>query len=194
MSQVLQPLHPSIIQKLDPEYRAFHDSTLAYLTPVHTIPWDPSLRYGPAVPGGSAPLSVGKVQDFDLTHTKFRAFTPPGDRPTSGWPVFIFFHGGQRHRTNHTLSNIPQVDGPLGLSILRIHSSPTCVLRPSAWLSLSTTGLLQNTSIRSPFKMLWSLWNGSGRMGNLVLESIVPRLRWEAHQGAMEHPLSLHMF
>jgi hypothetical protein len=86
-----QPLHPSIIQKLDPEYRAFHESTLVYLTPVHTVPWDPELRNAPAVPGGSDPLPVGKTQDFSLTHTKFRAFTPPGEPPQAGWPAFIFF-------------------------------------------------------------------------------------------------------
>ncbi|GLB38127.1 putative lipase esterase [Lyophyllum shimeji] len=96
-----QPLHPSIIPRLDPEYLAFHTSTLQYIVPPHTLPWDPAIRNAPAVPGGSAPLEVARTQDFDLTHTKVRAFTPKGETPEGGWPVFIFFHGG-----GWTLGNI----------------------------------------------------------------------------------------
>lgn len=89
-----QPLHPSIIPRLDPEYIEFHNKALINITPPHTLPWDPSLRNLPAVPGGSEPLRVGATQDFDLSHTKFRSFTPEGAPPANGWPVFIFFHGG----------------------------------------------------------------------------------------------------
>jgi len=89
-----QPLHPSIVSKLDPEYVEFHNSTLIYITPPHTLPWDPELRNAPAVPGGSDLLKVGQTQDFPLTHTKFRAFTPEGTAPAAGWPAFIFYHGG----------------------------------------------------------------------------------------------------
>ncbi|THU97426.1 hypothetical protein K435DRAFT_662798 [Dendrothele bispora CBS 962.96] len=89
-----QPLHPSVISKLDPEYIEFHNSTLQYITPPHTLPWDPALRNAPAVPGGTEPLKVGSVKDFEMTHTNFRAFTPEGEVPEKGWPVFIFFHGG----------------------------------------------------------------------------------------------------
>ncbi|KAF8056307.1 alpha/beta hydrolase fold-domain-containing protein [Lyophyllum atratum] len=53
----------------------------------------PSVAH-PAVPGGSEPLEVAKTQDFALKHTKFRSFTPKGEAPDGGWPVFIFFHGG----------------------------------------------------------------------------------------------------
>ncbi|KAF8153372.1 alpha/beta hydrolase fold-domain-containing protein [Crassisporium funariophilum] len=96
-----QPIHPSIIPRLDPEYLQFHNNNLLYLTPPHTLPWDPSLRNAPAVPGASDPLPVGKTQDYDLPKTKFRAFTPEGTPPPKGWPVFIFFHGG-----GWTLGNI----------------------------------------------------------------------------------------
>ncbi|KAJ3741001.1 alpha/beta hydrolase fold-domain-containing protein [Lentinula detonsa] len=89
-----QPLHPSIISRLDPEYIKFHEEVLQYITPPHTLPWDPALRNAPAVPGSTAPLKVGKTQDFHLTHTNMRAFTPEGEVPSAGWPVFIFFHGG----------------------------------------------------------------------------------------------------
>ncbi|KAG7086599.1 hypothetical protein E1B28_002544 [Marasmius oreades] len=90
-----QPLHPSVIDRLDPDYAKFHNDVLQYIVPPHTLPWDPAIRNAPAVPGGTAPLKVGKTQDLDLTHTKFRVFTPEGAPPSSsGWPAFIFFHGG----------------------------------------------------------------------------------------------------
>ncbi|KAI3604788.1 putative lipase from carbohydrate esterase family ce10 [Moniliophthora roreri] len=89
-----QPLHPSVVSKLDPDYVEFHNNFLQYITPPHTLPWDPAIRNAPAVPGGTLPLKVGKTQDLDLTQTKFRAFTPEGEPPSTGWPVFIFFHGG----------------------------------------------------------------------------------------------------
>ncbi|KAF8876842.1 alpha/beta hydrolase fold-domain-containing protein [Infundibulicybe gibba] len=93
-SAIKQPLHPSVIPRLDPEYVAFHNSVIAYLDPPSTAAWDPAIRLRPTVPGGSAPLAVGKTQDFELTHTKVRTFTPEGNPPSGGWPVFIFFHGG----------------------------------------------------------------------------------------------------
>lgn len=40
-------------------------------------------------------LPVGKTEDFKLTHCDFRTFTPEGEAPTTGWPVFIYFHGGE---------------------------------------------------------------------------------------------------
>ncbi|KAF7299125.1 Abhydrolase-3 domain-containing protein [Mycena indigotica] len=89
-----QPIHPSMLPRLDAEYIEFHNTALATIVPPHTLPWDPALRNSPAVPGGSQPLPVGSTQDIDLTHTKFRAFTPEGSAPANGWPCFIFFHGG----------------------------------------------------------------------------------------------------
>ncbi|KAG6908209.1 hypothetical protein DXG01_005681 [Tephrocybe rancida] len=89
-----QPLHPSIIPRLDHEYIEFHNETLQYIVPPHTLAWDPAIRNTPAVPGESPALEVAKTQDFDLSHTKIRTFTPKGKIPEGGWPVFIFFHGG----------------------------------------------------------------------------------------------------
>ncbi|KAI0275098.1 alpha/beta hydrolase fold-domain-containing protein [Gloeopeniophorella convolvens] len=92
--QPTQPLHPSIIPRLDPEYAAFHNEQVLYKPQVHEVPWDPAIRKWPAVPGSSAPLPVGKVEDFNLSRSKVRVFTPEGTAPGAGWPVFIFFHGG----------------------------------------------------------------------------------------------------
>jgi hypothetical protein len=91
-----QPIHPSVVPKLDPEYLQFHNEHLQYITPPHTLPWDPSLRNAPSVPGSSEPLVVGKTRDYDLPNTKFRSFTPEGTASsTQGWPVLIYFHGGE---------------------------------------------------------------------------------------------------
>ncbi|KAF9564021.1 hypothetical protein CPC08DRAFT_748599 [Agrocybe pediades] len=101
VSEPKNPIHPSVVAELDPDYVKFHNEHLVNLTPPHTLPWHPSIRDAPAVPGSSAPLKVGKTQDYDLTHTKFRAFTREGTPPADGWPIFIFFHGG-----GWTLGNI----------------------------------------------------------------------------------------
>ena len=37
------------IPKLDPEYLQIHNKHLQYVTPPHTLPWDPSFRNAPAV-------------------------------------------------------------------------------------------------------------------------------------------------
>ncbi|KAF9045022.1 alpha/beta hydrolase fold-domain-containing protein [Panaeolus papilionaceus] len=101
ITSVQQPLHSSVLPRLDPEYIEFHNKHIVNIVPPHTLPWDPSLRNAPAVPGGSEPLKVGKVEDFDLPKTKFRAFTPEGSPPEGGWPLCIYFHGG-----GWTLGNI----------------------------------------------------------------------------------------
>lgn len=169
-----QPLHPSVVSKLDPEYVEFHTSTLQYITPPHTLPWDPALRNAPAVPGGSAPLVVAKTQDFDLKYTKFRAFTPEGTAPEAGWPIFIFFHGGQRHIVptmliltliflgGWTLGNISSETGfttnmsvreyPIGATWNRHQLTFEKV--PSVWSSPSITASPRRTHIPPPSRTL----------------------------------------
>jgi acetyl esterase/lipase len=90
----VQPLHPSMLGKLDPEYIDFHNKHVISIVPPHTLPWDPSIRNAPTVPGASEPLPVGKTHDINITNTKCRVFTPEGQPPKDGWPVFIWFHGG----------------------------------------------------------------------------------------------------
>lgn len=118
MSDIPNALHPSIIPRLDPEYIAFHNAHLTQLVPPHTLPWDPSIRNSPVVPGGSEPLKVRAVKDFSLSHCQMRTFTPDGSLPLNGWPVFIFFHGGQDDLSwlsgneCSSLSIVHQVAGP----------------------------------------------------------------------------------
>ncbi|OSD03127.1 hypothetical protein PYCCODRAFT_1366208 [Trametes coccinea BRFM310] len=91
---IYQPIHPDVAGKLLEEYAAFHNTFLAHTVPVHELPWDPSIRNTPAVLGGSEPLKVGNIKDYPLSKCSVRVFTPEGEPPADGWPVFIFFHGG----------------------------------------------------------------------------------------------------
>ncbi|KAF9462185.1 Alpha/Beta hydrolase protein [Collybia nuda] len=101
-----QPLHPSIISRLDPEYITFHNKYFQYVTPSHTRPWDPSSRIPP--PSGTFPstetdpLEVGGIKDWKVgtrsgregTKARVRVYTPKGEAPISGWPVVFFIPGG----------------------------------------------------------------------------------------------------
>lgn len=90
-----QPLHPAVVPRLDPAYVEFHNEHIINIVPPHTLPWHPSIRSGPAVPGASEPLQVGSTKDYDLSHCKVRVFTPPGNAPSDGWPALLYFHGGK---------------------------------------------------------------------------------------------------
>ncbi|KAF9074011.1 alpha/beta hydrolase fold-domain-containing protein [Rhodocollybia butyracea] len=94
-----QPLHPSIISKLDPEYVALHENVLQYLPMLCTLPWDPvTMRKPLPMQGERKPLDVGKIEDFELKKGGYgrmmRAYTPFGEPPRNGWPVLVYFHGG----------------------------------------------------------------------------------------------------
>jgi acetyl esterase/lipase len=99
-SAVKQPLHPSVIPRLDPEYISFHEKYLLHVTPPHTLPWDPVKMRAvpPYAVGARKPLEVGKVEEFELEKggygRKMRAYTPHGEPPMAGWPLMVYFHGG----------------------------------------------------------------------------------------------------
>lgn len=92
---VWQPIDPEFEHKLDAEYVWFHKMNLLYRPRADQIPWSPATRDTPAVIGTSDPLPVGSIVDYDLSKCKIRVFTPEGEPPADGWPVFIFFHGGE---------------------------------------------------------------------------------------------------
>ena len=85
-----QPLHPSIVPKLDPEYVEFHNKHIAQVVPSHTIPWNPVTRNAVTILSASDPLDVSSTKDIPLSKCKIRVFTPPGSRPSQGWPVVSF--------------------------------------------------------------------------------------------------------
>lgn len=91
-----QPLHPDVRPLLDPEYVAFHDQYFQYLVPDDQKIWDDSARTrSTSLPQmESTPVEVGSIRDIELEHFPIRVFTPKGERPSRGWPVLIWFHGG----------------------------------------------------------------------------------------------------
>lgn len=95
IEKIWQPIDPEFEHKLDTEYVRFHKANLLYRPRADQIPWSPATRDTPAVIGTSAPLPVGSIVDYNLSKCKIRVFTSEGEPPTDGWPVFIFFHGGE---------------------------------------------------------------------------------------------------
>ncbi|KAF5379591.1 hypothetical protein D9757_009284 [Collybiopsis confluens] len=100
--EIKQPLHPSIISRLDPDYISFHNKYILHAPPPDTLPWDPiKMRGTPAYAVGMRkPLEVGKIEDFEFgnlgrkVRVRARAYTPHGEAPMAGWPIIIYFHGG----------------------------------------------------------------------------------------------------
>lgn len=93
---VLQPLHPSILPRLDPEYVAFHNEHIQYLPPAQSLAWDPTSRItpGPMTNTSAQAVEVGNIRDIQLQHAELRVFRPSGTAPERGWPVLLWFHGG----------------------------------------------------------------------------------------------------
>lgn len=95
-TDVVNPLHPEIIPRLDPEYASYYNAHLANQLQAHQVPWDPAIRLKAPVVGGAPPLDVGFIEDVAISKCKLRIFWPkdPSDAPSEGWPIFLFFHGG----------------------------------------------------------------------------------------------------
>lgn len=93
---IKQPIHPAVRSFLDPEYVAFHDQYYQYLVPDDQKAWDGSARLRPMnVPSTeSVPVAVGNIHDLDRGTYILRVFSPESNRPLSGWPAFLWFHGG----------------------------------------------------------------------------------------------------
>ncbi|KAG8720901.1 hypothetical protein FRC09_008808 [Ceratobasidium sp. 395] len=94
-------LPQALLDRLDPEYRAFAETQPASLRiPLHTLAWSPAFRGVPGVPppdlGQAPPVPVGSTRTIELYDGRFsvRVLTPEGERPKEGWPVLLFTHGG----------------------------------------------------------------------------------------------------
>jgi acetyl esterase/lipase len=92
-----QPIHPDIRGLLDPEYVAFHEENLQYIPPSESSPWDRSQPTSPSPFAAVAleSVDVDSIQDVVLKHSELRIFTPRVPPPSQGWPVFLWFHGGE---------------------------------------------------------------------------------------------------
>lgn len=89
-----QPLHPSILDLIDPEYRKFHEEFLQYKVPSQSVPWSPSARDGPLMPGNDEPVPVGELKRLKFRHCTALCWIPRGEAPKEGWSVLIYYHGG----------------------------------------------------------------------------------------------------
>ncbi|KAI9041666.1 alpha/beta hydrolase [Aspergillus affinis] len=95
------PLHDSVKDLLDPEYVKFYNQHVINLQQVHLQPVEASRTGGVLIPGGGPLLDVGKTEDITIQRREtegpeilLRAFIPKGEKPASGWPVMLYFHGG----------------------------------------------------------------------------------------------------
>jgi acetyl esterase/lipase len=94
------PLHPSVVDRIDPEYAGFYNKHIYQQQQVHLRPIEAS-RTGILIPGSGPALPVAKQVDYSIPRAEtagpdilVRAFTPDGDMPAEGWPVCFWFHGG----------------------------------------------------------------------------------------------------
>lgn len=88
---------PSVLERLDPEYRAFVLSQPpASRIPLYTIGWSEELRrqVDSSTAGKADPVAVGAVKTVHLDGFTAGVFTPDGSPPDGGWPAFIYAHGG----------------------------------------------------------------------------------------------------
>ncbi|EXJ94238.1 triacylglycerol lipase [Capronia coronata CBS 617.96] len=95
------PIHPSVKDRLHPDYVAFYNKYLINQQPAHLQPIAVSRRGGSVVVCNSDPLPVGKSEDICIPRQEsagpevsIRYFTPQGDPPGSGWPAVLYVHGG----------------------------------------------------------------------------------------------------
>ncbi|CAK7221582.1 hypothetical protein SBRCBS47491_004575 [Sporothrix bragantina] len=99
--QVYQPLHADVRPLLDPQYIAFHDAHMQYVQTDDSKVWDGSARTQPSLPPGTLDtVPVGSIKDIDVATLDgaaafpVRVFTPSSTPPESGWPIFVWCHGG----------------------------------------------------------------------------------------------------
>lgn len=95
------PLHPSVRSRIAPDYAEFYYKHLVNKQQVHLQPVEASRTGGTLIPGAGPKAPVARSTDFMIPRQEtkgpdilVRAFTPRGVKPTDGWPVCVYFHGG----------------------------------------------------------------------------------------------------
>lgn len=78
---VHQPLHPSILDSIDPEYRAYHEDFIQYLPKSEDLPFSPSMRSAPAAPGNSHTVPVGEEKELNFSNCRALCWIPEGVAP-----------------------------------------------------------------------------------------------------------------
>lgn len=98
-------IHDSMINKLDPEYVKFFNTTLSSnpnIAYTHRVPLNDLRKAGNVIPGQTPLNDMARIYDIEIPrkHTKAplpipcRVFVPKGDKPSEGWPLVVWFHGG----------------------------------------------------------------------------------------------------
>lgn len=89
-----QPLHPSLVDRLDPVYRTFHEQTVQFIPRIEELPWEVAkkARGAPPLPGGGELEAFEKTKDWMIDEGRIgmRAWWPRGDKPAGAWPIMIW--------------------------------------------------------------------------------------------------------
>ncbi|KAK9791638.1 putative Alpha/beta hydrolase fold-domain-containing protein [Seiridium cardinale] len=95
------PLHESILGRIDDQYAAFYNQHVKDKQQVHLQPVKASRASGILIPGAGPLQPVASTADYSIPRkeskgpeVKVRCFTPQGEKPSTGWPVCVYFHGG----------------------------------------------------------------------------------------------------
>lgn len=95
------PLHESVVDRIDPEYKAFYNKYIFDKQQVHLQPVAASRTGDDLIPGSGPLQTVASTVDYSFPReesvgpdVRVRCFTPEGEKPAAGWPVCIYFHGG----------------------------------------------------------------------------------------------------
>ncbi|EUC58827.1 lipase from carbohydrate esterase family CE10 protein, putative [Rhizoctonia solani AG-3 Rhs1AP] len=85
-----------VLDRLDPEYRALVQASGTLPPPLHTLQWSPAIRQATSSSdyGTREPVEVGSTRTIQLGDFSLRVMTPPGEKPSRGWPVVLNIHGG----------------------------------------------------------------------------------------------------
>lgn len=95
--KVVNPLDPELLPEYDPEFVEIYNRTVAYLpSPADSTPQQVRQLRSNNTPSLDK-STVGSVTDYaygEHDEQKVRVIVPKGERPSTGWPFYIYYHGG----------------------------------------------------------------------------------------------------
>ena len=96
------PLHPSVRNRLDPEYVKFHEQYLNMPPPKE---WDPSIRSqkSPISFADRSVVPVGSSIDLKIANNLLiTALLPEAKQQGNALPTLLWFHGGMSKPNPHS--------------------------------------------------------------------------------------------
>uniref|UniRef100_A0A060T9X6 ARAD1D18304p n=1 Tax=Blastobotrys adeninivorans TaxID=409370 RepID=A0A060T9X6_BLAAD len=95
--KVVNPLDPELVPLYDPEFVEVYNRTGAYLpSSADVTPQESRQARAKSMPQLDR-STVSSVTDYpygEYDEQKVRVIVPKGDRPSTGWPLYIYIHGG----------------------------------------------------------------------------------------------------